>query len=38
MKVFHIESGLGNQMLDYADLLASKNANPMQYHFVETIL
>ena len=38
MKVFHIESGLGNQMLDYADLLASKNANPMQDHFVETIL
>lgn len=38
MKVFHIESGLGNQMLDYADLLASKSVNPTHTYFIETIL
>lgn len=38
MKVFHIESGLGNQMLDYADLLASRSVNPTQTYFIETIL
>jgi hypothetical protein len=37
-KVFHIESGLGNQMLDYTDLLASKSCNPNDEFFIETIL
>lgn len=38
MKVFHIESGLGNQMLDYADFLASKSQNPNEDFYIETII
>lgn len=38
LKVFHIESGLGNQMLDYADLLASKSVNPGCDMRVETMV
>ncbi len=37
MKVFHIESGLGNQMLDYADMIASASCNNDEY-YIETIL
>lgn len=28
MKIVHIESGLGNQMLSYCEFLALKNTNP----------
>lgn len=38
MKVIHIESGLGNQMLDYCDLLAERNANPNEEFYIETII
>lgn len=38
MKVFHIESGLGNQMLDYADLIASRYVNPQDSFYIETII
>ena len=38
MKIFHIESGLGNQMLDYADLLASRLVNNNEVYYIETIL
>lgn len=38
IKVVHIESGLGNQMLDYAELLAVKKANPKAECFMETII
>lgn len=37
MKVFHIESGLGNQMLDYADMIASASCNKDEY-YIETII
>lgn len=37
IKVFHIGSGLGNQMLDYCDLLASRKMNPSDEFFIETI-
>lgn len=38
MKVYHIESGLGNQMLDYCELLASRYSNPDHEFYIETIL
>lgn len=38
LKVFHIESGLGNQMLDYADLLASMSVNAGHDFYVETLV
>lgn len=39
MKVFHIESGLGNQMLSYSELLLSQKLNPSENdYFVETII
>lgn len=38
MKVYHIESGLGNQMLDYCELLASRYMNPDHEFYIETIL
>ena len=38
MKVFHMESGLGNQMLDYADLLAARKANPQEKFYIETLI
>lgn len=38
MKIVHIESGLGNQMLSYCELLALKKANPGEECYVETIV
>lgn len=37
-KVVHIESGLGNQMLSYCELLALQYANPGDEFFVETLV
>lgn len=37
MKVVHIESGLGNQMLDYCEFLAVKHAQPEEKCYIETI-
>lgn len=38
MKVIHIECGLGNQMLDYAELLAVRYANPDHECYIENII
>lgn len=38
MIVIHIESGLGNQMLSYCELLALKKMNPREDFFLETIV
>ena len=38
MKVIHIESGLGNQMLSYSEYLAMRKANPTDDLFIETII
>ncbi len=38
MKVIHIESGLGNQMLSYCEYLAMKKANPGDDCYIETIV
>ncbi len=38
MKIIHIESGLGNQMLSYCEYLAIKKANPHDNCFIETIV
>ncbi len=38
MKVVHIESGLGNQMLSYCEYLALKKMNPNDEIFLETIV
>lgn len=38
MKVVHIESGLGNQMLSYCEYLALKYANPKDDIYLETII
>lgn len=38
MKVVHIESGLGNQMLSYCEYLAIKQANPNDDIYIETIV
>ena len=38
MKVVHIESGLGNQMLSYCEYLALKKINPDEECYVETII
>ncbi len=38
MKVLHMESGLGNQMLGYCDYLAVKKANPDENCYIETII
>lgn len=38
MKVIHIESGLGNQMLSYCEYLAMKMANPHDEVYIETII
>lgn len=38
MKVVHIESGLGNQMLSYCELLALKKANPKELCYIETLI
>lgn len=38
MKVIHIESGLGNQMLSYCEYLALKKANPYDDIYIETVV
>ena len=38
MKIIHIESGLGNQMLSYCEYLAMKKANPGDDCYIETIV
>lgn len=38
MIVIHIESGLGNQMLSYCELLALKKIHPEEDFFLETIV
>lgn len=38
MKVIHIESGLGNQMLSYCEYLAMKQANPNDECYIENII
>lgn len=38
MKVIHIESGLGNQMLSYCELLAIQKMNPQEVCFIETMV
>lgn len=38
MKVIHLESGLGNQMLSYCELLAVRKMNPDDEIFVENIV
>jgi hypothetical protein len=38
MKVIHIESGLGNQMLSYCEYLAMKQANSNDSCYIETII
>ena len=38
MKVVHIESGLGNQMLSYCEYLAMKKANPDDKVYIENII
>ena len=38
MRVVHTDSGLGNQMLDYAEYLAIRRMNPVGDYAFETIL
>lgn len=38
MKIIHIESGLGNQMLSYCEYLAIKQSNPEEKIYIETIV
>jgi hypothetical protein len=38
MKVIHIESGLGNQMLSFCEYLAMKKMNPNDECYIETII
>lgn len=38
MKVIHIESGLGNQMLSYCEYLALKKMNPTDDFYIENII
>lgn len=38
MKVVHIESGLGNQMLSYCEYLAMRKANPTDDVYIENII
>lgn len=38
MKIVHIESGLGNQMLSYCEYLALKKMNPEEEIFIENII
>ena len=38
MKVIHIESGLGNQMLSYCELLSLKHVNPLEEFYLETLV
>lgn len=38
MKIIHIESGLGNQMLSYCEYLALKKMNPNDEFYIENII
>lgn len=38
MLVVHVDSGLGNQMLDYAEFLAIKKNNPTQKCYLENLI
>ena len=38
MRVIHMDSGLGNQMLDYAEYLAIKEANPDGEYYLENLI
>lgn len=38
MKIIHIESGLGNQMLSFCEYLAIKKMNPSDNCFIETMI
>ncbi len=38
MRVVHMDSGLGNQMLDYAEYLAIRKSNPEGEIYVETLI
>lgn len=38
MRVVHMDSGLGNQMLDYAEYLAIREANPDGDLYLETVI
>lgn len=38
MKVLHIDSGLGNQMLGYCEYLAMKKMNPDEDCYIETLI
>lgn len=38
MKIVHIESGLGNQMLSYCEYLALKKANPDEDIYIENLI
>lgn len=38
MKIVHIESGLGNQMLSYCELLALRLVNPQERLYIETLV
>ncbi|MCS2582898.1 hypothetical protein NXY00_05425 [Bacteroides sp. BFG-551] len=38
MKVIHIESGFGNQMLSYCEYLAIKKVNPNDKIYIENIV
>lgn len=38
MKVIHIESGLGNQMLSYCEYLALRKMNPEEDFYIETMI
>ena len=38
MKIVHIESGLGNQMLSFCEYIALKMMNPEDDVYVETVI
>ena len=38
MKIIHIESGLGNQMLSYCEYLAIRKQNPEDKCYIETVV
>lgn len=38
MKIVHVESGLGNQMLNYVEYLAIQHANPSDECYIDTII
>lgn len=38
MKVVHVESGLGNQMLDYCEYLALRYTQPQEKCYIETLI